>query len=72
MRNADEILIGGPERTRLLGIPRRIWDDNINIDLIDTGCEDVEWIHLAQNRVHCRVHEKTVGPGKPSSSIKDG
>lgn len=27
------------------------WQDNIKMDLSDIGCEDVDWIHMAQDRV---------------------
>jgi hypothetical protein len=32
-RNAYRILVGKPERKRLLGRPRRRWVDNIKMDL---------------------------------------
>jgi hypothetical protein len=33
MRNAYKILVGELERKRLLGRPRRRWEDNIRVDL---------------------------------------
>jgi hypothetical protein len=33
MRNAYRILVGKPEGKRLLGRPRRRWEDNIRMDL---------------------------------------
>jgi hypothetical protein len=39
------------EGTRWLGRRRRGWEDNIKMDLRETGLEGAEWIHLAQNRV---------------------
>jgi hypothetical protein len=33
------------------GRPGRKWEDNIIMDVIEIGCEDVNWIHLAQNRI---------------------
>jgi hypothetical protein len=33
------------------GRPRRRWED-IRMDLRDMGWEDVDWIHLAQDREH--------------------
>jgi hypothetical protein len=30
--------------------PRRRWVDNVTVDLIEVGREDVDWIHLAQAR----------------------
>jgi hypothetical protein len=32
-----------------------MWEENIKMDLRETGCEDVDWIHLAQNRDQWRV-----------------
>jgi len=34
--------------------------DNIEMDLTETGCENVDWIHVAQDRVQCWTLEKTV------------
>jgi hypothetical protein len=31
------------------------WEDNIKIYIKEIGCEDVDWIHQAQDRVHCLV-----------------
>jgi len=50
MRNAFKILVGKPEGKRPLGRPRRRWEDNIGMDLRETGWEVVEWMHLAQDR----------------------
>jgi hypothetical protein len=47
MISSYNILIGKPEGRRLIGRRRRSWEDNIRIDLRETG---VVWIHLAQNR----------------------
>jgi hypothetical protein len=32
------VLVGKPEGKRLLGRPRRRWDDNIKMDLQEIGC----------------------------------
>ena len=32
------VLVGKPEEKRLLGRPRRRWEDNIKIDLQEVGC----------------------------------
>jgi hypothetical protein len=50
LRNAHNIL-GKPEGKRTLRRTRRRWEDNIKMDLRETGMKDVDWIHLAQNRV---------------------
>jgi hypothetical protein len=49
-RNAYRILIGKPEGNRPLGRSRRTWVDNIEMDLRETGWDDMDWIDLAQDR----------------------
>jgi hypothetical protein len=49
-QNAYKILVRKPNRTRMLGRPWCREEDNIGMDLKETGCEDVDWIHLAQVR----------------------
>jgi hypothetical protein len=49
-RNAYKLLVGKPERKRLLGRPRRRWVDNIRMDVGEVGWGDVDWIGLAQDR----------------------
>jgi hypothetical protein len=44
------LLVGKPEGKRPLGRPRRIWVDNIRMDLGEVGRGDVDWIGLAQVR----------------------
>ena len=41
-RGVQSVLVGKPEERRPLGRPRRIWDDNIKMDLHEVGCEDVD------------------------------
>jgi hypothetical protein len=41
---------GTLEGKRLLGRPRRIWVDNIRMDLGEVGWGDVDWIGLAKDR----------------------
>jgi hypothetical protein len=47
---AYNILTGKPEGKRPLGRPRRRWEDNIRMDLRKIGWEDVERIHVLQDR----------------------
>ena len=49
-RGVNRVLLRKPERKRLLGRPRRRWDDNIKLDLqeLEGGCGD--WKELAQDR----------------------
>jgi hypothetical protein len=46
---AYRVLVGRPEGRRPLGRPRRIWEDNIKMDLQDVGW-GMDWIELAQGR----------------------
>jgi hypothetical protein len=45
-------LVGRPEGKRPLGRPRRRWEDNIKMDLIEIRIDGANWIQLAQDRVH--------------------
>jgi hypothetical protein len=49
-RNSYKILVGKPEGEKPLESHRRSWEDNIRMDLRETECGGVDWIHLAQNR----------------------
>ena len=42
--------MGKPEGKRPLGRPRRRWEDNIEMELQEVGCEGMDWIDLAQDR----------------------
>jgi hypothetical protein len=42
--NAYRILVGKPEGKRLLGRPRRRWEDNIKMDLREIGWGGMYWI----------------------------
>jgi len=42
--------VGKPEGNRPLGRPRHRWEDNIETDLLEVGCEGMDWIDLAQDR----------------------
>jgi hypothetical protein len=55
MRKAYRILVHKSEGKRPLGRLRRRWEDNIKIDLRKIGWEDVDWIHLAQDREDYRA-----------------
>jgi hypothetical protein len=49
-RNAYRILVRKPEGKRPLGRPRRRWEDNIKMDLRETGRGGMDWSDLAQDR----------------------
>ena len=42
--------MGKPEGKRPLGRCRHTWEDNTNMDLEEGGCEDMDWIDVAQDR----------------------
>jgi hypothetical protein len=48
------LLVGKPEGKRPLGRPRRIWEDNIKMDLQEVGGGRGggrgDWVELAQDR----------------------
>jgi hypothetical protein len=49
--NACKIIVGKSQGKRSLGRPRCGWQDDIKMDLKETEFEDVDWLHVAQNRV---------------------
>jgi 3-oxoacyl-ACP reductase-like protein len=49
------VLIGKPEGKRPLGRPRSRWEDNVTMELQEAGCEEVDWIELAQDRDRWRA-----------------
>jgi hypothetical protein len=59
-RNAYRILVGTPERRRLLERSRYRGEDNIRMDLRGTGWEVVDWINFACDRDNSEVFLNTV------------
>jgi hypothetical protein len=53
-RGVYRVLVGRPEGKRPLGRPRRRWEDNIKMDLRETGIDVANWIQVAQERVQWR------------------
>jgi hypothetical protein len=47
--------VGKLKGKRPLGRCRRIWEDNIKIDLLEEGCGGLDWIDLAQDRDRWRA-----------------
>ena len=43
-------LVWKHEGRRKLGRPRRRWEDNIRMDLLEVECGCVDWVELAQDR----------------------
>jgi hypothetical protein len=54
-RNAYRLLAGKPEGKRPLERPRRRWVDDIEMDPLEIGWGDVDWIGLAQDMDKWRV-----------------
>jgi hypothetical protein len=51
--------LGGPKvRDRWEDLGR--WDDNIKLDLRETGIDEANWIQLAQDRIQWRAFVNTV------------
>jgi len=42
--------VGKSEGKRPLGRTKRGWEDNIEMDVQEVGCGDMDWIDLAQDR----------------------
>jgi hypothetical protein len=59
-RNAYRIFVGKPEGKRPPGRLRRMWEDNIKMDLREIGWGGIDWINLAQDRDQWRALENTV------------
>jgi hypothetical protein len=56
-RNEFTIFVGKPEGKRPLYRLKRRWEDNIKMNLQETGYVDMKWIHLGRdkNQLHCLV-----------------
>jgi len=52
MSRVYKILVGKSEGKRPLRKPSRKWEDNIRLDRREIGLEDVDWIHVTQDRDH--------------------
>ena len=47
--------MGKPKGKKILGRPRRRWEDNIKMDLQAVGCGGMDWIDLAHDRDRLRA-----------------
>jgi hypothetical protein len=54
-RNVYRLLVGKPDGKRPLGRPRRMWIDNIKMELLEIRVSVVDWIGLAQDRYRWRA-----------------
>jgi len=59
-RGVQRVLVGKPEGKRLLGRPRRRWEDNIKMNLQEVGGGHGDWMELAQDRDRWRSLVGTV------------
>jgi hypothetical protein len=53
-------VVGKLEGKRLQGRHRHRWEDNIRLDLRETGLGNVDWMHLTQDRDQWRALLNTV------------
>jgi hypothetical protein len=54
-RSVYKVLVARPEGKRPLVRPRHRWEDNIKMDLRETGIDGANWIRLLQDRVQWRA-----------------
>jgi hypothetical protein len=59
-RGVYRVLVGRPKGKRPLRRRRRRWENNIKMDLKETGIDGANWIQLAQDRVQCQAFVNTV------------
>jgi hypothetical protein len=49
MTNSFKILAGKLQGKRLLSSPKHKREDNIKMELRELGCDDVNWVYLAED-----------------------
>ena len=59
-RGVYMVLVGKPEEKRILGRPRRRWEDNIKMDLQEEGGGCGDWMELALDKEKWRALVSTV------------
>jgi hypothetical protein len=59
-RGAYRVLVGKLEGKIPLRRPKRRWEDNIKMDLLEVGCESMDWIDLARDRDSWRAFVRAV------------
>jgi hypothetical protein len=55
MKNIYTVLVGIPKWKGPLERPRHRWEDNIRMDVREMWWEDVDWIHVDQDREQWRA-----------------
>jgi hypothetical protein len=53
-------LVGKPEGKRVLGRPRRRWEDGIKTDVNEIGFENADLIYVVRDKVQWRAVVNTV------------
>ena len=59
-RGVHKVLVGKPDGKRQLERPRRRWEDNIKMDILEKGRGCGDWMGLAQDRDRWRALVSTV------------
>jgi hypothetical protein len=59
-RDAYRVLVGKPEGRKPLERPRRRWEDNIEMDLRESGWGRLDCIRMAQDRYRWRAFVNAV------------
>jgi hypothetical protein len=57
-RGVYRVLVAKPEGKRQLGRPRRRWEDNIKMDLLEVGCgawTGSSWLRIGTGGRHFRM-----------------
>jgi hypothetical protein len=54
-RDVYRVLVRNSEGKRLLGRPRRRWENNVKMYLQEVGCRCIDWIELAKDRDRLRA-----------------
>jgi hypothetical protein len=60
MRNAYKNLVGKPKGGRPSGRSRRVWEDNIRMDLKEIGWKYLGWMDVAHDKEKWRAFVNTV------------
>jgi hypothetical protein len=59
-RGVYRVVLEKPDGKRPLGRPRRRWEDNMKMDLLEVGGSCGDWMELAQDRDRWRALVSTV------------
>ena len=59
-RNTYRVLVGRPEGKRPLGRQRCSWEDNIEMNFMEMGCNAGDWIALADDMDQWRAYVRVV------------